>query len=74
VDCQILHSNCVLKHVIEGKVQGRLEVTERRRRRRKQLLDYVKEKKWYWKLKGKALGRSLWEIHLGRIYGPVVRE
>ena len=31
--------NCLLKHVIEGKIDG----TGRRRRRRKQLLDYVKE-------------------------------
>jgi hypothetical protein len=31
--------NCLLKEVIEGKIKGRIEVTRRRGRRRKQLLD-----------------------------------
>jgi hypothetical protein len=31
----ILRRNCLLKHVIEGKIQARIEVTGRRRRRRK---------------------------------------
>ena len=35
----ILHRNCLLKHVIEVKVEGRLEVTGRRR---KQLLDELR--------------------------------
>ena len=35
----ILHRNCLLKQVIEGKIEGRVEVTERQRRRRKQLQD-----------------------------------
>jgi len=29
----MLHRNCLLKHVIEGKVEGRIEVTGRRGRR-----------------------------------------
>jgi len=33
----ILRGNCVLKHVIEGKIDGMTEVTGRRGRRRKQL-------------------------------------
>jgi hypothetical protein len=49
----ILHRNCLMKHVIKRKV--REEVTERRRRRRKQLLDDLKGKKKYWKLKDEAL-------------------
>jgi len=32
------------KHVIEGKIEGSLEVTGRRRRRRKHLLDDFQEK------------------------------
>jgi hypothetical protein len=43
---RIYHSlcrNCHLKHVIEGKVEGRIEVTRRRGRRSKQLLDDLKE-------------------------------
>jgi hypothetical protein len=35
----ILHSNCLLKYIIEGMIEERIEVTGRRRRRRKQLLD-----------------------------------
>jgi hypothetical protein len=45
----ILRRNCLLKHVIEGKLDGRIEMTRRRGRRRKQLLDDLKEKRRYWK-------------------------
>jgi len=38
----ILSKNCLLKHVIEGKVGGRTEVTGRRGRRFKQLLNDLK--------------------------------
>ena len=41
----ILRWNCLLKQVIEEKVEGRIEVTGRREKRRKQLLDDLKEKK-----------------------------
>jgi hypothetical protein len=34
----ILRRNCLLKHVIEGKLEGRIEMMGRRGRRRKQLL------------------------------------
>jgi hypothetical protein len=71
VDCHIWNRNCVLKQVIEGNVQRKLEVAERRGRRRKQLRDYLKEKKGYWKLKRAALGRCLWQTHLGGSYGLV---
>ena len=37
--CQSLRGDCLLKHVIEGKIEGKLEVTGRRGRRRRQLLD-----------------------------------
>jgi hypothetical protein len=46
----ILPRNCLLKHVTEGKVEGRLEVTGRQGRRHRQLLDDLKEKKGYLKL------------------------
>jgi hypothetical protein len=39
----ILHRNCLSIHVIEGKIKGRIEVMGRRGRRRKQLLDGLKE-------------------------------
>jgi hypothetical protein len=57
--------------VIEGKIEGRIEVTERRGRRRKQLLGNFKEKRRYWKLKEEALDRTLWITRFGRGYGPV---
>jgi hypothetical protein len=72
--CRILRRNCLLKHVIEGKLEGRIEMTERRGRRRKQLLDDLKEKRRYWKLKEEALDRTLWRTRLGRGCGPVVRD
>jgi hypothetical protein len=69
-----LRRNCLLKHVIEGKIQGRIEVTGRRGRRRKQLLNDLKDKREYWKLKEEALDRTLWRTRFGRSYGPVVRQ
>jgi hypothetical protein len=43
--------NCILKHVIEGKIEERTEVKETRGRRRKHLLNDFKEKRRYCKLK-----------------------
>jgi hypothetical protein len=43
----ILRGNCLIKHFIEGKIEGRIKVTGRRGRRRKQLLDGRKEKRGY---------------------------
>jgi hypothetical protein len=42
----VFRRNSLLKRVIEGKVEG----TRRRGRRRKQLLDDLKEKRRYWNL------------------------
>jgi hypothetical protein len=70
----ILRRNCLLKHVIEGKLEGRREMMGRRGRRRKQPLDDLKEKRRYCKLKEEALDRTLWRSHFGRGYGPVVRQ
>jgi hypothetical protein len=58
--------------VIEGKLEGRVEMTGRRGRRSKQLLGDLKEKRL--KLKEEALDRTLWKTHFGRGYGPVVRQ
>ena len=41
----IWHRNYFLKHAIEGNVKGRIEVTGRRGRRRKQLRYDVKEER-----------------------------
>jgi hypothetical protein len=69
----IMRRNCLLKHVMEGKLVGRIEMTERRGRRRKQLLDNLNEKRRYWKLKEEALDRTLWGNRFERGYGTVVR-
>ena len=63
---------CLLKHVNEGKIEGRLEVTGIRGRRRKQLLNDLKED--YMEVKEKALDHSLWRTRFGRGCGPVIRE
>jgi hypothetical protein len=39
----ILRRNCRVGHVIQGKIEGRIEMVGRRGRRRKQLLDYLQE-------------------------------
>jgi hypothetical protein len=49
-------------------------MTGRRGRRRKQLLDDLKEKRRYWKLKEEALDCTVWRIRFVRGYGPVVRQ
>jgi hypothetical protein len=65
-----LRKNCLLKCVIEGNIEGRIEVTGRQR---KQLLDHNKEARRYWKLKEEALDHILWRTRSGRGYGSVVR-
>jgi hypothetical protein len=47
----ILRRNCLLKHVIEGKIAGRIEVTRIQERRCKRLLGDIKENRGDWKLK-----------------------
>jgi hypothetical protein len=39
----ILHRNCLLKHVTEGKIEEEIEVTGRQGRRHKQLLNDLTE-------------------------------
>jgi len=49
-------------------------LTAKRGRRRKQLLDVLKEERGYWKLKDEVLDLTLWRVWFGRVYGPVVRQ
>ena len=67
----IFGRNCLLRHGTEGKIEGRIEVTRRRGRRRKQLLNNLKEKKGCCKLKSK---RKMWRTRFGRSDGAVVRQ
>ena len=70
----ILCRNCRLQRVIEGKIQGGIEVTGRRGRRRRKLLDDLKERRGYSHLKEKVLDRTMWRGRFGRGFGPVVRQ
>jgi hypothetical protein len=47
----ILRRNCLLQRVIEGKIQGGIEVTGRQGRRSRKLLDDLKERRGYSHLK-----------------------
>jgi hypothetical protein len=71
---QILRRNCFLQRVTEGKIQGVIEVTGRQGRRRRKLLDDLKERRGYSHLKEKALDRTMWRARFGRGFGPVVRQ
>ena len=66
----ILRRNCLLKHVIEGKIKGEMEVA----RRRKKLLVDLKDKRGYSHLKEEAVDRTIWRHRFGGGFGPVVRQ
>jgi hypothetical protein len=70
----ILGRNCLVKHVIEGEIEGRIKVTGRRVKRRQQLLDDLKETRGYWNLKEETLDLTQRVTRFGRSYGPVVRQ
>ena len=70
----ILRRNCLLQRVIKGKIQGGIEVTGRQGRRRRKLLDDLKERRGYSHLKDEALDRTMWRARFGRGFGPVVRQ
>ena len=68
----VLRWGCLLRHITEGNVEGRIEVTERRGRRHKKLLDDLEETRRCWKLKEEALDRTLWRTRSGRGCEPLV--
>jgi hypothetical protein len=70
----ILRRNCLLQRVVEGKIQGEIEVTGRQGRRRRKLLDDLLERRGYSHLKEEALDRTMWKARFGRGFGPVVRQ
>jgi hypothetical protein len=70
----ILRRNCLLQQVIDGKIKGGIKVTGRRGRRRRKLLDDLKEKRGYSHLNEEALDRTVWRTGFGRVFGPVVRQ
>ena len=64
--------NCLLRHVIEGEIEGRIDVTGRRERR---LSSYwmTLGKLGYWNLKEVALGRTVWRNRFEGGYGSIVK-
>ena len=50
-----------------------MDVTRRQGRRRKELLDDLKDRRGYSHLKEEALDRTMWWNRFGRGFGPVVR-
>jgi hypothetical protein len=70
----ILCSNCLLRQVIEGNIKWGIEVTERRGRRRRKLLDDLKERRGYSHLNEEALDHAMWRARFGRGFGLVVRQ
>ena len=51
-----------------------MEVTRKRGRRRKKLLDDLKDRRGYSHLKEEALDRTVWRHRFGGGFGPVVRQ
>ena len=51
-----------------------IEVTGRQGRRRRKLLDDLKERRGFSHLKEEALDRTMWRACFGRSFGPVVRQ
>ena len=70
----ILRRNYLLKQVIKGKIKGEMEVARRRGRKRKKLLDDLKDRRGYLHLMEEALDRTMWRNRFGRGFGPVVRQ
>jgi len=62
----ILRRNCLPIHVIQINMEGRIGVKWGRRRRRKDLLNDLKEGRGYWKLKVAALDGTMWRTCFGR--------
>jgi hypothetical protein len=69
-----LFINCLLQKIIEGKIKGGIEVIGRMGRKRRKLLDDLKERRVYSHLKEEALDRTMGRAGLGRDFGPVVRQ
>ena len=49
-------------------------MTGRRGRRRRKLLNDLKERRGYCHLREEALDRTMWRAGFGRGFGPVVRQ
>jgi len=66
--------NCLLKQGIEGKIKEEMEVTRRRGRRHRKLLDDLKDRRGYSHLKEEVLDCTMWRNRFGGGFEPVVRQ
>jgi hypothetical protein len=69
-----LRRNCLLRQVIKGKIKGGIEVTGRRVRRCRKLLDDLKERRGHSHLKKEALDHTDWRARFGRDFGPILTQ
>jgi hypothetical protein len=70
----ILQRKWLLQEGVEGKIKGGIEVTGRRGRRRRKLLDDFKGRREYLHLKEEAVDRAMWRAGFARGFGTVVRQ
>jgi hypothetical protein len=64
----------LLQAIIERKEKEETEVTRRQGRRRKKLLDDLKDRRGYSHLKEENIDRTMRRNRFGRGFGPVVRQ
>ena len=63
------------KHIIEGKIEGRMEVAGKKKgRRSKKILNDLKKERGYSKLKVEALDRTVCRTRVGSLYGLRLRQ
>jgi hypothetical protein len=70
----ILSRNCLLQQVNVGEINGGIEMTGRRGRRHRKLLDDLTKRRVYLHLEEEALHRTMWTARFGSGFGLVVRQ
>ena len=66
--------NCLLKLIGEKKERRKCTRDLKTKKKTKQLLDDLEERRRYWKLKEKTLDCTLWRTRFGGGYGLVMRQ
>ena len=75
ISCGLPGSTIFFPHyLLNMQIKGEMDVTRRRGRRRKKLLDDLKDRRGYSHLKEEASDRTMWRNRFGRGFGPVVRQ
>jgi hypothetical protein len=68
---QILRRNCLLQQVTEGTIKGGIELKERQGRRRRKLLDDLKERRGYSHLKEETIDHTSGELAMEEALDPL---